>query len=386
VRHIEKLETQSGCGIPGVLKLALGIKNCLPIIHGPMSCQAGYRFIPLLAGAQPLIITTGITDVDLVKGTVEKLREAIEKSIKTYHPEMIVVILTCATSLISEDYSYILQDFVEQVPIFVVDGSGISSDETQGFEDLYREIYAYFENPIFEDDRDEGLPVIGLSPVDFNMTNDIQALKSLIEVAFKKEVSKVLFHDSTLADINRAFSAQRKILLGHSMDSFHCAPFGVVGTREWIEGLAADLDLPVEQAFYDYIDLWNSKISPVKLKKKVGKAAVVGEPWWAVGLSIFVARELSIDTVLVTQRLCDTVRERIAPLSIQYLEELGNYELISKLREIHPQIVFGNSYISQLPWQPVFIPFSQPIWEDVQLDKSLLGPEGAQHLLKIVSP
>ena len=72
-----RTEPQHGCALGGVLKAVVGIEGAMVLVHGPMGCESGYRFIPLLARKQPIVPSTNLTEDDIVLGTREKLQEAL---------------------------------------------------------------------------------------------------------------------------------------------------------------------------------------------------------------------------------------------------------------------------------------------------------------------
>ena len=134
-----RTEPMLGCQMAGILKGVAGIDRVVPIVHGPMGCASGHRIIPLFAGREPLVTTTALTEMDTIMGAEDRLRKAILQAGKIYHPDLIVVILSCATSLTGEVHHTMTESLQQQVgcPILVLDGSGIVGNEIDGYRAFY---------------------------------------------------------------------------------------------------------------------------------------------------------------------------------------------------------------------------------------------------------
>jgi nitrogenase molybdenum-iron protein alpha/beta subunit len=134
-----RVEPLLGCQMAGILKAASGIEGVVPIVHGPMGCASGHRIIPLFAGREPLVATTALNEMNIIMGAEDRLRKAILQAGEIYQPDLIVVILSCATSLTGEVHSTITNPLTKQTncPILVLDGSGIVGDEIDGYREFY---------------------------------------------------------------------------------------------------------------------------------------------------------------------------------------------------------------------------------------------------------
>ena len=109
--HLERLEPLTGCGILGALKCVAGMPGVLPMIHGPVSCSSGHRLAMLYAGVEPLLPTTCVEQTQVVMGANERLADALKKAWEIYHPELLFVILTCATAMTGEDAAAPLREY-----------------------------------------------------------------------------------------------------------------------------------------------------------------------------------------------------------------------------------------------------------------------------------
>ena len=178
---IERLEPMTGCGILGILKCLAGIPGVLPLIHGPVSCSSGHRLAMLYADVEPLLPTTAVVERDMALGARDKLREALIEAWRQYHPGLLAVILTCATSLVEEEYESILLDYERQTggAAVLLDGSGLAGDETDAPGAVYDALYRKLR--IVPAASGEFLALEGLPLTDYNRRDNFPALWELIE-------------------------------------------------------------------------------------------------------------------------------------------------------------------------------------------------------------
>lgn len=97
--------------IAGALWVASAIRGCVPLIHGPIGCSFQRKvnpFAPYLMFYETPC--TDMDDVDVVYGGEDKLRLAIKETYERYHPDLIMVITTCASDMIGDDVRAIVDD------------------------------------------------------------------------------------------------------------------------------------------------------------------------------------------------------------------------------------------------------------------------------------
>jgi nitrogenase molybdenum-cofactor synthesis protein NifE len=95
--------------ISGALVITDMIKDAVPLIHGPVGC-AYQRKIDPFRPFQVFYETpcTNMNDVDIVYGGEDKLEEGIRETYERYHPNLIVVITTCPSDLIGDDFGSVV--------------------------------------------------------------------------------------------------------------------------------------------------------------------------------------------------------------------------------------------------------------------------------------
>ena len=114
----------------------------LPMIHGPVSCSSGHRLAMLYAGVEPLLPTTCIEQAQVVMGANERLEAALERAWEAYRPELILVILTCATAMTGEDAAAPLAEYERRTGkrALLFDGSALAGDEVDAISPRLRAV------------------------------------------------------------------------------------------------------------------------------------------------------------------------------------------------------------------------------------------------------
>ena len=97
--------------ISGALMVVNSIEDAVPLIHGPIGC-AFQRKINPFRPYLPFYETpcTDMNDVDVVYGGEDKLSLGIKETYEKYHPNLIVVITTCPSDLIGDDFRAVVEE------------------------------------------------------------------------------------------------------------------------------------------------------------------------------------------------------------------------------------------------------------------------------------
>jgi nitrogenase molybdenum-cofactor synthesis protein NifE len=97
--------------ISGALMVVDSIEDAVPLIHGPIGC-AFQRKINPFRPYLPFYETpcTDMNDVDVVYGGEDKLSLGIRETYEKYHPNLIVVITTCPSDLIGDDFKAVVEE------------------------------------------------------------------------------------------------------------------------------------------------------------------------------------------------------------------------------------------------------------------------------------
>jgi len=97
--------------ISGALMVVDSIVDAVPLIHGPIGC-AFQRKINPFRPYMPFYETpcTDMNDLEVVYGGEDKLSLGIKETYEKYHPNLIVVITTCASDLIGDNFKAVIEE------------------------------------------------------------------------------------------------------------------------------------------------------------------------------------------------------------------------------------------------------------------------------------
>ena len=141
------------CKLSGGISAVTGIKDAVPIIHGPIGCAYNHRIpVPkpwIDASAMPC---TDLDENDTVFGGIDKLRRTIIEVDRNYQPKLIIVLLTCVTGIIGDDVAGLITELKNEqrvnADVVWADTSGFRfRDPKERTETSMQEIIHNYENP-----------------------------------------------------------------------------------------------------------------------------------------------------------------------------------------------------------------------------------------------
>ncbi|MGE5572283.1 MAG: nitrogenase component 1 [Bacteroidota bacterium] len=403
VQPITSVEHAEGCGIPGALSACVSLDFVIPIVHGPTSCQSGYRYVPLLAGKVPLVPTTSLEDIDIALGSWGKLTRAVETIRNRYHPRVILVLLTCTSSISSE----VAPDLVRRISdpscvVKVVDASGIECTESEGFRRAYEALRDALSN-LFDSDRQTneaehpccGVFLDGFAATDYSADADYAALALTVEDAFGLSCVGGFPYPFTLR-LGTCYLRAPTIMCGRvalpepDLASKNrvlpglMAPVGPQLIEEWVTTLGEALATPLLGGFKQRLE--RLRRDTILLRKRLSGARVFieGDLWRALALGRFFTRELNMDVGLSLPR--EAFREIGESAESEFEEvlyDLGGYSLVSRIRRFRPHLVFGSSYTNGQDW--AWVAMSQPVWDDSASVGATIGLRGTENLIGFLS-
>ncbi len=374
-----RLEPITGCGILGILKCIAGMHGVLPLIHGPLSCSSGHRLAMLYADVEPLLPTTCIVENEFVNGTTSKLSDALNEINRQFNPNLIVVILTCATVMSGEDYESITANFMQKSgkKVLVLDGSGFVCDEVEIAYTTFKEIsnlYGLKQNTNAQDIVLEGLAI-----TDYNFSYDYLQLKQLLKDELNVNLKDGLFSGLNINNVDE-YNLCQKYYVGllSNLASNLQAPYGLNGTYNFLTTLS-----PSQERTNDVLKKHQAKKNELAKKiKKIQDANIVvgieGSGWQSYSLSKFLKTELNCKVVLSVTNTLNSIDYN--DICDAFFYDVGRFELVLYFTQHKVQLVFGSSNV-QSDNQWAYIPFYQPVWRVVENEHCLYGYEGANFII-----
>ena len=384
----ERIEPLKGCSMVGIIEGILGIEDALPLVHGPLSCSSGHRMVYLFADKEPILPTTALTEQDLILGSQDKLKYALEKAYDIYKPKYLVIIITCAISMSGEEFNVIINEFEKKnnCKVSVLDGSGIYGEEVDGFNLLYDDILNQFN---INDSDSEIISLDGLALSDVNVKTNYNTLLELIKNYTNIKTGPSIFMDFNLENDLYDYLNTQKIKIGHLWNKYNLennipAPYGIKGTFRWIKWIEEITKKRIKHELIADYNEYNEKLNVIKENNNFENVNVVieGDSWSSLGLATFIQNELNATVFLSTDNYGVEYNKQHKLINNIY-NDMGGYELFKMANEINPDIVFGSSYIRcKKKWD--IIPFSQPIYHLYDEDHNLLGFEGAFKIIDLI--
>ncbi|MCQ8905060.1 MAG: nitrogenase component 1 [Methanothermobacter sp.] len=298
----------STCKLFGAVRAVSGIKNAVPLIHGPRGCAYHIGYLLTARGGKRIAVaSTELSESDVVFGASDKLSEMIIEVDRTRKPDIIAVMSSCATSIIGEDIGRVADETSELVDaeLITVSAGGFESSQGEGYEEVMMALIRKFCRRMEPSGR-PSVNIIG----EFRGGADLREVRESLS-AMGVDVNCVLTSGCSIQDI-------KMIPAGHLNCSFcdvsgiapcrfleenfgtpfihHPLPIGFLNSLRFYREVLGklNLDYPIDDVFSDFIeerDRMRSELEGMRV-------AVVSGPTRAVALTEFIT-ELRMRPVLV---------------------------------------------------------------------------------------
>ena len=193
--------------ISGALLVVDAIEDAVPLIHGPIGC-AFQRKINPFKPYSPFYETpcTNMNDVDVAYGGEDKLSQGIKETYEKYHPNLIVVITTCPSDLIGDDFKAVIEERKAKgdvgCDVVYTTGDFIGKTKPVGYQDtLYVIIDQMLCNGMEKEemDKNDGSVNIVTFPIHGAGLKVAEMASVLSEMGIK--INKVCFDHTTVKDV-----------------------------------------------------------------------------------------------------------------------------------------------------------------------------------------
>jgi nitrogenase molybdenum-cofactor synthesis protein NifE len=194
--------------IAGALMAVDAIADAVPLIHGPVGCSFQRKVNPFKLYS-PFFETpcTDMNDLEIVYGGEDKLRQGIKETYEKYHPKLIVVITTCASDLIGDDFKAAIAETkanggIEDCDVVYTTGDFVGNSKPVGFQDA---LFAITDQMLCnnmregEIEKNDGSVNIITAPIHGTGLRVAEMTSILNEMGIK--INKVCFDHTTVKDL-----------------------------------------------------------------------------------------------------------------------------------------------------------------------------------------
>lgn len=200
--------------IAGALMVADAIEDAIPLIHGPIGCSFQRKINPF----RPLFSfydtpCTDMSDLEVVFSGEEKLNRGIKETYEKYHPNLIVVITTCASDLIGDDVESVIEETREDVGCEVVYTTGdfVRKAKPVGAQDA---LYAITDQMLCQEreeieKNDCSINIVSL-PIHNAALKTAEMASVLSEMGIK--INQICFDHTTVRDLYALSKAELTII------------------------------------------------------------------------------------------------------------------------------------------------------------------------------
>lgn len=385
------------CKLFGAIRVVLGIRGSVVLVHGPRGCAYHIRYLLGMRGPfSGLIFTTEMNERDVIFGAGNKLRNAILQVDKEYSPELIGVLTSCASSIIGEDVDSVIRsvkDDVKSKVIFIPAG-GFEGDHIDGYKEalnvIVKELVSRPERKL-----EDSINLVGL----YRFGPDVE---DLLQVFSKLGISVngILTVDSSLDVLQKLSEASLDVIMCEAsgfeaarlMEKLYKIPYvystlpiGIASTERFLlkvlEGLGKEPRLPdlvdkekriaVEEIKEIAEHLRGLRVAIISGSTRV---APLTEFVWELGMEPVV---VSIDRLgEVTLELLDMVVKEHS-LSPRVLKESDFQEVLDTLREEKVNLIFGGLYERSLSYE-----LNVPLYDIMHSEERTMGFKNAVTLSK----
>jgi len=387
------------CKLFGAIRVVLGIRGSVVLIHGPRGCAYHIRYLLGVRGPfSGVILTTQMNERDVIFGASEKLQNAILQVDREYSPELIAVLTSCASSIIGEDVDSVIRSVKNDVKakVIFIPAGGFEGDHIDGYKEALNVIV---KNLVSEPERrlEDSINLVGL----YRFGPDVEDLLNLLS-KLKVDVNGILTVNSSLDVLRRLSEASLNVIMceasgfeaAHLMEKLYNIPFvystlpiGIAPTERFLfkvlEGLGKEPKLP--EPIEKEKRLAVKEIEKIAEHLKGFRVAIISgstriapltEFVWELGMEPAV---VSIDRLgEVTLELLDMVVKEHS-LNPRVLKEPDYREVLDALREEKVDLILGGLYEKSLSYE-----LNVPLYDIMHSEERTMGFKNAAILAQSI--
>lgn len=352
------MESLRTCKLFGVVRAVLGIEGALPFIHGPLGCYYHIKYIlGMLSGKPVTLLSTEMDQNDVVFGAEDKLLHKICEADERYSPQLIFVLSSCASSIIGENISRVIDTTQDRVnaELILIDSGGFEGSQIEGYKECLSVLLDLVEPSLKEVNSGDQVNLVG----QYRGGRDLKILKGYFD-RMGVHLNCVLTAGCTLEEVRRAPKVSLNISMCEASGIEPCElmekkfdipflhetlPLGVEATANYLRQVCKEMNR-------EYIFTEDEKKAEKDLQEylpslKDKKAVIVAGATRAIALTRFLS-ELGMKPVLVCLdfegKYTDCKLDEIikgGKLDFTILKQPDYTDILIKTDELKPDIIFG---------------------------------------------
>ncbi|MDR1438439.1 MAG: nitrogenase [Clostridiales bacterium] len=312
-----KFAQSGGCQLMLAVGIVSSLTNVVIIIHSPLGCCSGFagmggtrkttRATRGKRSEEFIWMNTNMDELDVVRGGIDKLRDAVLYAEKEYHPDAIVIANGCVPGIIGDDIDSLAAELGGRLSakIVPVHCEGFKSKYVaSGYDSAYHGVLRHLVEPAAKErslipeldeqrsfsDRYRISKTVNIFNVGSNSNGDEVELARIISSLGL--TPRVLPLNAALDDLAHIGEAALNVsicathddyLLGHLEERFgtpyliDTLPIGIASTNRWVMQIARHfgLEAEAERAIRLESDALNEALAPFR-KALAGKKIYVG--------------------------------------------------------------------------------------------------------------
>ncbi len=374
-------------GFHGAMEVFLGMRDVVPILHGPGGCTNYVWTNIMRADSVAMHACSTVLDDQLISsgGSVERLKAVVRMVEERYAPALIPIVSTHIGDTIGEDIESVVRRMGKDHVVFVNSKSLQEDDDTcKGA--VLRSLVERFAAP--QERVPRSVNVIGPGPYSFNWRSDLAELKELLG-KLGVRVNSVFPLDCSTEDVCRLPSAALNLVMySHGLQAarylrerfgveyVEAFPVGFQATIRFVEALERHLAFDarevvtreMERHFVPFSDVvtsaWHDSMS-----NEMQTFAVVARATQALEITEFLVKEVGMTPLLIAavdevsrEDLEAQLKARgVAPRVV--MGGAKSVEVEKWLRRMVPAVILGSDYEEKVADElkvSAFIPVSHP--------------------------
>lgn len=366
-------EQTSQCLLTQTVNRIMTIRDSVLIVHGPVGCaQGSYGYREVYHNVPPAlqrpdfelnILSSNLTEQDIIFGGEKKLRQAIEEAVRRYDPKSIVIATSCASGVMGDDIEGIVDSILPNIAarLIPIHCEGFRSQISQtAFDATAHAVVKYL---VREPVRKQEDLVNIIAPFSVTWADRVELTRLLNKVGLRPHFIPDFASTEELAEISEAavtaptcpsygFYLQNALFEKFGVPFFRePAPLGIENSKVWLRNIAqyTGKEKEVEALIEEELDFVLPKLEEFKASFQgksasifvsAGQARAVFIPTFAaeLGMDIAAVNTLELDPFIIEE--LKKVYDQVGDFEV-HASDIQPFEQSHLLNRLKPDLYTG---------------------------------------------